>query len=603
MANRRSAKPAADLADVAALDDPGLREKLGGLSLRAQTDLFRRSDWPERVKIVKNSVLAEEIVASMPDEEVLLTFKGAGEETGLALIPYCTGEQLRFILDIDLWSEHAVDEESVLKWLDYLVTSGEKTVSDFVHACDFELVAVFLGKLVRLIPFDDAVEMGEEITSIMPDEAFVVQSLVPEETPSIRLLLAAIRTDDRDLYGDLRYSMYRGIPAETEEEAYRWRNSRLEEKGILEYAEAAGIYEGLPESEMEGMLGGDAVPYYGGPCDFQVPAFYPLGLSEIRPLYLDLLEAIEDGVIKDRIAGDLSYVTNRLLIADGHMIGDVDATLDELGRLFSLANVGLLHLAERHEMKPAEVLPAVSVSSLFRVGYGLVTALGAEAEAVGRRCPPAPWGAEYALLEDFHADVLKGLRMKVPMHYDPGCPGPGDYRDFMTPEEVATARAVLAQISVLAGVFYGKPGLAGKSIESPPGEGRDAKDDGRAEARSPGPAAPVASRANFGNSLMTGFARFALDGKFAVMPLDKRELDRFLGGAFVRGGDGGRALDPALTEQFVTWLERETGLKGHEWAIFEAYVMERLEVLEEDFAGAASAGDVDAPIIDSLLLG
>ena len=561
--------------DVASLDDPALRDKLSSLSLRAQTDLFRRSDWEDRVKIVKNSDFAGEIVASMPDEEVLLTFKGAGEETGLALIPYCTGEQLRFILDIDLWSEYAVDEERVLKWLDYLVTSGEKTVSDFVHACDFELVAVFLGKLMRLIPFDDAVEMGEEITSMMPDEAFVVQSLVPEETPSIRLLLATIRMDDRDLYSDLRYSIYRDIATETEEEAYRWRTSRLEEKGILEYGEAAGIYEGLAESEMDSLMGGDARPYYTGSCDIQVPAFYPMGLSEGRPVYLELLEGVRDAAVRNRIAGDVSYVTNRLLVADGRMIGDVDATRDELSRLFALASVGLLHMAERHGRKPAEVMKAVSVSSLFRIGYGIVSALRAEADAVGRKCPPAPGVSEYALFEDYHHHVLKGLRMKVPMHYDPGCHGADDYRDFMTPEEIATARALLSQISVLAGACYGRLGL----LSGPPAGGQ-----------------------NFGNLLMTGFARFALEGKFEVRPLNEKELDAFLAKAFVAGEDGERSLDAAVTEEFVAWLESETGLKGHEWAILEAYVMERLELVEEDFAGAASAGDIDPLVIDSLLL-
>ena len=101
---------------------------------------------------------------------------------------------------------------------------------------------------------------------------------------------------------------------------------------------------------------------------------------------------------------------------------------------------------------------------------------------------------------------------------------------------------------------------------------------------------------------MTGFARFALEGKFEVRPLNKKELDAFLAKAFVAGEDGDRSLDAAVTEEFVAWLESETGLKGHEWAILEAYVMERLELVEEDFAGAASAGDVDPLVIDSLLL-
>jgi hypothetical protein len=589
MTDGRGARPVEDGEDVAALDDPNLREELSGLSLADQIALFRRSDWQERVKIVSNSDLAGEIVASIPDEEVLLTFKGAGEDAGLSLIPHCSEEQLRFILDIDLWNEHAVDEEQVLKWLDYFVTSGERTVLDFVRACDVELVVVFLGKLIRLIPFDDAVEMGEELTSIMPDDIFIVQSLYPEETATIRLFLTTIMADDRDLYSELRYSTYRAIATEVEDEAYRWRNSRLEEKGILEYGEAASIYDALPEPEVRGLIGEEVRPYYSGANDIQVPAFYPLGLSGSRPLYYELLEGLDDEAMRNRIAGDASYVTNRLLIADGQTIGDVDATQTALSRLFSLANVGLLHLAETNGMEPARVLEAVSISNLFRVGLGLVMALKAEADEVGRNCPPMPGFREYALFEDFHIGGLKGLRMKVPQHYEPEADGTGDYRDFVAPEEIATARALLAQISVLVEACYGKLDMISRSSAGVQGAAG-------------GPAMLAASRMEFGNLLMTGFVHFTLGGEFDVTPLKRKELGTFLKAAFVAGQEGERSLDPALTEKFIAWLEHETGLNGHRWAILEAYVMERLELVEEDLADAASAQDVDSLLVESVLL-
>ena len=602
MSDRQGARSAEDRKDITALDDPNLRDRLSGLSLADQIGLFRRSDWQERVKIVRNSELADEIVVSMPDEEILLTFKGAGEETGLALIPHCSEEQLRFILDIDLWSEHAIDDERVLKWLDYFVTSGEKTVLDFVRTCDVELVVVFLGKLIRLIPFDDAVEMGEELTSIVPDDIFIVQSLYPEETATIRLFLTTIMADDRNLYSELRYSTYRAIATEAEDEAYRWRNSRLEEKGILDYDEAARIYDSLSESEMQGLIGEEIRPYYNGANDVQVPAFYPLGLSGSRPLYYELLDGLEDSEVRNRIAGDASYVTNRLLIADGQTIGDVDATQTALSRLFSLANVGFLHLAEKSGMEPVKVLEAVCISNLFRVGLGLVTALKAEADEVGGSCPPMPGYREYALFEDYHVGVLKGLRMKVPQYYEPEADGTGDYRDFVTPEEIATAGALLAQISVLAGACYDELdilSLASAGIAGTGGAATDASPAGPAAAEH---AMIAASRMDFGNLLMTGFVRFVLDGKFDIMPLKKKEVGRFLSAAFVAGEDGGRSLDPALTEKFIAWLKRGTGLKGHRWAILEAYIMERLELVEEDLAGASSAKDVDPLLVESVLL-
>jgi hypothetical protein len=361
----------------------------------------------------------------------------------------------------------------------------------------------------------------------------------------------------------------------------------LEEKGILEYGEAARIYDSLPESEIRGLTGRDVRPYYGGVNDIQVPAFYPLGLSGSRPLYYELLEDLDNDEVRNRIAGDASYVTNRLLVADGQAIGDVDATRAALGRLFSFANVGLLHVAEKSGLEPAEVLEAVSISNLFRAGLGPVMALKPEADEIGRGSPLLPGFGEYALFEDYHVGALKGLRMKVPRHYEPEATSTDDYRDFKTPEEIATARAVLAQISVLAEACYDKLDIL--SLVSA----------GAAASQS----APLAaSRMDFGNLLMTGFARFVLDGEFGVGPLKKTELGRFLDAAFMTGEDGDRSLDPAAGAKFVAWLKRKTGLRGHRWAILEAYVMERLEVVEEDLAGAASAKDVDALLVESILL-
>jgi hypothetical protein len=578
MSGRKSAKPVRRLESISGLAGRDLRDKLVELPLDDQVRLFLRSNWRDRIKIVRFSSLADELVASIPDEEILLAFRGAGEDEGLQLIAHAADEQLRFVLDIDLWDEHAVDEEQVLKWLGYLVSLGERSIMSFVRGCDLELVVVFLSKLICLIPFEEAVEMGDELTSIMPDEAFVVQPRIVEEIPSIRLFLSVVRAEDRDLYGQLRYAVYRSIETEAEEEAYRWRNSRLEEKGILEYREAAGIYDPLPESRIRELTNAGGRPYYARAGEIQVPAFYPLELSSSRPLYYELLTSLEEGDLKQRITGDVSYVANRLLVADGRAVGDVDATGAALGRLFSLANVGLLLMADRTGRTPGEIMKAVSITDLFKIGLGAVMGLKREAQEIGRKCRPAGGTAEPAPLEEYHSAVLNGLLRRLPQYYVPGADDGEDYRDFRTPEEIVDTKKVLDQISVLWKACFGKSG-AGDS----------------------GPAMP-AGKTNFGNVLMTGFARFVLSGEATAVPLKKRELDRFLDTAFVDAGEAGRALDAAAGEEYLAWLKGKTGLEAHEWAILEAYVMERFEALEEEISGALSAKDVDSLLTRGILL-
>ena len=587
MAGKKMRAPALCPESIALMDDDVLRDRLGVLSLGEQTALFLRSDWLDRVKIVRNSELAAEVVASVPDEEILLTFKGAGEEAGLPLIGLATDDQLRFILDVDLWTQHAIDEERVVKWLGYLVSCGEDVIAGVARACDMELVVVFLSKLIRLIPFDEAVELGEEMTSIMPDEAFVVQSRVPEEIPSVRLLLTALRNEDRDLYSDLRYSTYRAIEAEIEDDAYRWRNSRLEEKGILEYVEASRIYERMPESEIKGLAGFGGRPYYRRPGYMQVPAFYPLRLSATRPLYYELLEATGDEELKRRITGDISYITNRLLVAGGQGIGDVSATGDTLGLLFSYANIGLLRLAEGAGREPLEVLEAVSAADLFRIGFGLVNDLHKRAVELVEAAKSLHGREDTDFFEEYHGDVLRGLSDKRPRHYVPGESGCDEYRHFMTPEEVATADRVMAQMAVAAEACFDKLAIA-------PSSGSDA-----AKLKS---AALGIDCVHVGNLLTTVYAHFATGGNPGIAPLTDRELDAFLETAFAEGKSRSRSIDAAVADKFISWLKHKTGFRGHKWAILEAYFMERLELLEEELSQISSAADTDPLLVESVLL-
>jgi hypothetical protein len=153
---------------------------------------------------------------------------------------------------------------------------------------------------------------------------------------------------------------------------------------------------------------------------------------------------------------------------------------------------------------------------------------------------------------------------------------------------------VLEQVSVLAEACCDKLRIVSAlPVEGDP-SGGDRMPDGSVivEARRP----------DFGTALMTGFAHFVLTKEFDVAPLRKRELEKFLSTAFVESRKDGRAIDPAATEKFLSWLERKTGFKGHKWAILEAYVMERLELVEEDLAGAPSAKDVDPLLVESMLL-
>jgi hypothetical protein len=247
---RNGELPEIDWAKILAdLDDDRMRAHLSNLPIRQQLDAVLSLEWEDRIRLIKNSPAAGALVSGMPDEEVLLTMKGMGVEDTLGLIALTSPRQLQFLLDVELWSGDTLSEDKVTIWLEYLVGCGEDKLIEFVKTADRDLLVVLIQKLVCLIPNEADTPVSGGAANIMIDEYFTIVSRIPKETENIKLLLRVMRQWDRDTFYSVLFEAYGSAGPETEEKAFRWRNSRLEEKGLLEFDEAIEIYGYVGEEE------------------------------------------------------------------------------------------------------------------------------------------------------------------------------------------------------------------------------------------------------------------------------------------------------------------------------------------------------------------
>jgi hypothetical protein len=183
--------------NLAALDDGSLQARLQGMSLEQQADLLLALDWEDRIRVIKNSPAPRDLMRSIPDEEVLLTIKGLGEEDTLDLIELSSPGQIRFILDVELWSRDSVDDAKVIRWLGYLIDCGEEKVIEFLETADRELLVILLSRLVYLVPNDPEAPSVSDMSNMVPDDFFTILSRHPEETERTKLLLRIMRQWDR----------------------------------------------------------------------------------------------------------------------------------------------------------------------------------------------------------------------------------------------------------------------------------------------------------------------------------------------------------------------------------------------------------------------
>lgn len=575
--------------DVARLDDSEIRENLQRLSAAEQARLALGLDWQSRLRLIRNSDKAKELVAALPEEEVFLTIKALGDEEALPVLALTSPSQLRFILDVELWSKDLIDLDKAILWLQRILACGEEKVIEFVKRADLELVVVLLRRLLCLIPNEEGMTIPEGLPSIMADEYFTILSSVPEETEAIRLFLRIVRQADRDLFYTLLFLAHGSIEEEAEEAALRWRNSRLEEAGLLDFDEAVEIYAYIGEPESRG-LAREASRVYVPPIEAEpVAPGFPTLMVERRTFFYDLLRSIEDQALANRLRREIAFSGARILVADAQSIGDLEAMRKALARLFSLVNVGLLFLAGEDKDRALRVLETVPVRDIFQVGFSRAVDLRRAALSIAQRWWPEWARAGFTFLGAPRDELVRGLLMRVPQHYAFGETGEVSatgFRDFETLGEIESARAHLDEIAALAETCFDRLGVPLPH---------------RAEPSLAGIVALGIEDITLENLLLTALVNAALGREFRASPLSRLDVRDLLERVFGKDSRGRNVVASESRDRMVSALKEATGFEGPKFQVLLGAVERSLSALEEEVGSIGAWEKVDPRYVRGLI--
>ncbi|MGD8627779.1 MAG: DUF6178 family protein [bacterium] len=613
--------------DIPRMDDDDLKARLLGLPAEIQAEVVISLGWDDRLKVIRNSDAAREIVQSLPDEEVFFTLKGVEEGEALRLVELTTPGQLRFILDMELWTGDRLDGDKAREWLEHVLGCGEDKVIELLEHSDRELQTIMISKLLTLVPNEEGVSVPQGLSSIMPDEFFTILSSFPEDTENLKLLLRIIRGWDRDRFYELLFDIYGKSGTEAEEEALRWRNSRLEEKGLLEFDEAIEIYAYIGEDEArrlaEEALAGDSS---GGtapdgsrarPAADEAEAekaghgapIYPVVLAEARTLFYKTLRSIEDPSQQNRLRSELAFSANRLLVADAERIGEIEAVKSSLRRLFSMANVGLLFLSGGEERRAREIVEAMSVKELFQVGFSRAADLGSMARRIAGKWWPKWKGKGFPLLGFPGDEVLSGALRRIPQYYDRAEEGTPGFRDFATFGEVVGTRRTLEEIGIVAETVFDHLGLPypheadlGRETDSEAGSEAAAEVPAEAHLEDGGVFMSDLEDVTMASLLTTGLVHFTLKGSFEALPLSREDLDGMFGRMLEHRASGGRRVRTETVERYLNWLAGQTGFEAGKLQVLSDFVRAAVGYLEEEIKGFDTAAEFAPRYVRSLIV-
>lgn len=573
----------ASAGDLVRLDDREMSQRLGAMPVALQAELLLAASWKDRLRILSNSDAAAEMVKVLAEEDVYLTIKHLGADDALPLLALTTPAQARFILDVELWRRDRLDDAKVVEWVNHMLACGEAKIIEFAATADVELLTLVLGRLVHLVPNEEGAPIPEGLPNIMPDEFFTILSKFPKETESVGLFLRILRQADRDYFYRLLFLAHGAIESETEEEALRLRNSRLEEVGLLGFDEAIEIYGYVSEAEARRLA--DAPPPMAPAEEPEVAApGFPLLLVERRTFLGDLLASLEDRALANRLRREIAFSANRLLVADAEHVGEIDAMAKALGRLFSLANVGLLWLSDGDRGEAMRLLARLPLRDVFQVGFSRAVDLKHEASRLALRFWPR-WDTEgFLFLEAPQDQALAGLLKRVPQYYGLGR-GEVGFRDFETAEEVRRTGRMLAEVRVLAEACFAKIGIP-----------------------KPEDARPVLGEV-FARSLedltlesifLTGAVNLLVAGEFAIVPLSPREMESLFE-RWLERCSGGNKVRPAGRDRIAAHLCELGGFSREDLGVLESLVDRGLKALEDEIGELKTWRDVDPRYVSSLV--
>ena len=535
------------------------------------------------------------LVHSFPEQDFYLLVNEIGAEDSLPLLSLATNKQWEHIVDLETWQKDHIDINSVTRWMNLLMEADSQRFIHWILNDHLEFMEWYLFKNleIRIREHDqDPTEFGDEFFTL--DDIYYLRFIdIPSESESEKLIdeqrrkfltqiAQRLASTDHLIYQSVFLEAAHIIPAETQEDCYRWRTTRLAEKGFLPFDEAVGIYQPLKPGELEGKRK-KFIPQAS-----QQISTLPVPVSPLRELKQDnyftrALQKIEAANIVQLLQTEFAHLCNQVVVADSRTIGERDALQEVVKKTSGYISIGLEQILKDQKgdaAKGAALITQYMLQDIFRVGFGAALKLKWRAEKWLSKC----WFAQADLRLTFWGEqwmgVVGGLLVKKPLYYDNYKTGVL-YREFATSDDICESEAIFEQVVAVDDL------LSVMNIQMDP-------------------------PARYGfltykNLLLTLWARHDLRLKDQKLkPLTRKQFvpffEKLLPEPKKTGPEAVRKIPGPMKAAFLKWLAGKTGLKDYEITDRLGQTFEDLFNEIESEYSRVSAADIDPRFVHLFLL-
>ena len=366
-------------------------------SHRPEELIYRSIYAPVDVAEMLGSAESRALIRRLPVTHLFYGLQSLEEKQIEQLLPHVSEAQWQGVLDLDLWKKDRVDSARFLFWQRHIGAAHGAIGRKLARAAGPELWELVFKRLVRVRrrddPDSDSGQLPGESFLETPDGGYFI--LLPKHPEANRILrglvLKLYELDPESVRVWLEESLSR-TSIELEEEAYRSRRSRLEDKGFQDYFDAIEVYapraaaDQLPEKDWEIRSDISALP-----------AMLPR-MTQGRYLLFQAFERIEPGGASVLLE-ELFFVCNKILSADRISPADPSHVKSGIRKALSGINLGLDCWSQGNLRLATEGIQLHYLQSFFQIGYGQLLELRERAH--GRMLQPEPGSLDEAAIEGF----------------------------------------------------------------------------------------------------------------------------------------------------------------------------------------------------------
>ncbi|MBW2438171.1 MAG: hypothetical protein JRF29_12885 [Deltaproteobacteria bacterium] len=535
------------------------------------------------------------LVHSFPEQDFYVLVNEIGPQDALPLLSLATNKQWGHIVDLETWQKDRIDINSVTRWMNLLMEADSQRFISWLLKDHLEFMEFYLfnNLEVRIREHDqDPTEFGNEFFTL--DDVYYLKFIdIPTESESEKLIdeqrrkfitqiAQRLASTDHHIYQSILLEAAHVIPSETEEDCYRWRSTRLAQKGFLPFDEAVGVYQPIKPGELEGKR-----KKFIPPASQQVSTL-PVPVSPLRELKQDnyftrALQKIEAANIVQLLQTEFAHLCNQVVVADSRIIGERDALQEVVKKTSGYISIGLEQILKDQKddaAKGAALICEYMLQDIFRIGFGAALKLKWRAEKWLAKC----WFAQEDLRLTFWGEqwmgVVGGLLVKKPLYYDNYQSGVL-YREFATVEDILESAAIFDQVVAVDDLLS----MMNIRMDSPAQYGF----------------------LTYKNLLLTLWARHyrKLKGE-KLKPMNVKEFlpffEQLLPQPIETGSQATRKIPEEMKTAFLKWLVAKTGLKDYDITDRLGQTFENLFNEIESEYGRVAAADIDPRFVHLFLL-